>query len=139
MAAIVPISGTQGRISLGANNALLESWTMPVQIDNERYAHFGITADAEGVYWKPCVTGFAEGTASCSGKFDNTAAAYLPSDKDAWIGKSGTGYLGYSATVGFEITYTIDNVTPGQSVSAPYGTYDFSLQITSAIFTSAHT
>lgn len=138
MAAIVPISGTQGRISLGANNALLESWTMPVQIDSERYAHFGLTADAEGVYWKGCVTGFAEGTATCTGKFDNTAAAYLPSDKDAWLDKGGTGYLGYSATVGFEITYKITSVTPGQSVSAPYGTYEFGLEILSATFTAAH-
>ncbi len=138
MALISVPSGKDGVLILGASSLFLEEWDMSLDIDNELYMHFNQTADANSLIFKAINAGHVTGEASIRGKFDNTGGAYLPSSKSIWVGGSGVGWLGYSATVGFNITYAIINIRAAQAVSRPAGAmYEARIKITACLFNAA--
>ena len=136
MANISVISGKNGKITWASKILYLEKWDLEIKIDIEEYQHFGMTADATNLVFKQLVDGFASGTATVSGKFDNTAAAYLPSSKTVYPQVVGTAYFGFNATVGFTCSCMIESIKPSQGVESPFATYEAALKITSCVFTT---
>lgn len=135
MATIVPISGKFGKLTWASNVLYLSKWDAEVKIDIEEYMSFSQTPDSNSLYFKQLIDGFASATANIEGKFDNTAAAYLPTSKTVWPQVSGTLYLGFSATVGFTCTGMVESVKPAQSTDGS-STYAASFKITGMVFTT---
>ena len=137
MAVIQPLSGKTGRIQINGFGIYLEKWNNHIDIDIERYAHFEMVTDANGLIFKQILTGFATAQAQVNGKFDNAPGALLPTNKGIWPGVGFTGFLGYSGVVGFVIGGVLSNISSAQGVDGAYGTFDASLELTSCIFTNA--
>jgi hypothetical protein len=136
MANINVISGKNGKLTWASNVLYLESWKINLKIDLEEYSHFSMTQDSNSLIFKQLVDGFASATASVSGKFDNTVGAYINSTKTLYPQVTATAYFGLSATVGFTATAVCESISPSQSVSGPYATYDAELRLTSLVFTT---
>lgn len=138
MAVISVPSGKEGVIIFSASSLFLEEWDMSLEIDNELYMHFNQTADVNSLYFKAINAGHVTGDATVRGKFDNTGGAYLPTSKAIWPGGQGTGWLGYTSTVGFNIAYAIVGIRAVKSVGQPAGSlYEARIKITACVFNSA--
>jgi hypothetical protein len=136
MANITPISGKNGKITFASNVLYLEKWEIDLKIEFERFKHFGMSADSTNLTFSQIVDGFAEASGTASGKFDGTAAAYLPSSKTVYPQVTGTGYFGFSSLIGFTCNLMITGIRPSQSVESPFGLYEFDFQVTSMVFTT---
>lgn len=135
---ITPVSGKFGRIRVNGNELYLESWQENVEEEQELYSHFGMTADANGVYFKDVIGGYATGDVTIVGKHDNTAGAFLPSNKGIWVGATvTTGFLGVSQTVGYQIQGRIKSVKPAQGVDPKFGAFEAVITLTACVFTAA--
>lgn len=135
MATITPISCKSGIVTFASAGIYGEEWAADLLIENERYRHFDMTADANGITWSQTLTSFAGGTGRIRAKYDNTVGARLPNNKGIWLDATGTGWLGYTSTVGFIITYTITNVRPASNTGSPGSTmYDFDFNINSCLY-----
>ena len=134
MATIAPVSGTLGKITWNSASLYLERWELTPKIDIERYKFFESTADANGLYWSKVIAGFTSATVRVSGKFDNTALAYLPSTKGVWPGGAASGTLIIGGTVGFAITGVISGGVAAQGVDQPFSTYEATIELTACTF-----
>ncbi len=138
MAVISVPPGKSGKITFGANALYLKEWEMGLEIDNDLVKHFEQTADANSIIFAACVTGHATGEATVRGNFDNTAAAYLPSSKSIWLNAAGTGWLGYTSSVGYNVSFTIIGIRTLTAADRPAGaTYEARVRITAAVFNAA--
>lgn len=138
MATIIPISCKSGVVIFANAHVYGEQWSAELQIENDRIKHFEMTADANSLTWAGTITGFTQGTGSVRALFDNTPNSRLPSDKSIWMDRTGTGWLGYTSTVGFIVTYTITNIKPGSNTDNPKSTYfDVDFNINSCTFSAS--
>ncbi len=137
MATIIPISCKDGIVILSSNAHIFgKSWGAQLTIEKELYKHFEITDDANLLKWAQLLTSFSTGTATVQMLFDNTPGARPMPNKNVWLNKGGTGYLGYTSLVGLVIAYTITDVKPGSNTDNPASTmFDFDLTITACTFT----
>lgn len=131
-----PPPGTVGSVWLGSNELLLEEWQMTLQLEKARKKHFGIEADAAGLYVPGVITGFTTGTAQCRGRFNLAAGGVLPTDKEAYLGAEGEeGFLGYTPEIGWLVGFKLTDLDTGQSVNVVEGaTYAFTIEITAVEF-----
>lgn len=138
MAAILPISGTQGVITVNGFSIYLSKWSGKIEVEIEDFAAFGASADAGGLYWKQQITGYATGEVQIEGKLDATPGSNTVSNKGIFAGTAVTsGYLGFNSTVGLKsITGTINGIDLGQSTDAPFGTISATVKLTGAVFTT---
>lgn len=129
--------GKSGIVILGGAHLYLEEWELNLEVDQEQYRHFEQTADVNNLVWAQVVDGHATGDASVRGKFDATVASYLPTNKAVWPSVSGTGWLGYTSTIGFVITFDIKGVQGSHGAARPAGaSYGARLTITGCTFSS---
>lgn len=136
MAAIIPISCKSGVVILSAFHIFGKEWGLNLEIENDDYKHYEMTADVNNLIWKQVLTSFSGGTGTVRCMYDNTVGARLPNDKNVWLDKTGVGYVGFTATIGFVIAFTIVNVTPASSTDSPSSNmFDFQLKITGCTFT----
>jgi len=138
MPVLVPLSGKFGRIRLNTNEILLENWAETMEEEQELFAHFGMDADATGNIFKGVISGFTTGDVTVVGKYDNTAGASIIANKGVWPGALITsGFLGWSQTVGLQITGQVKSVKGGQSVDPKFGTFEAVITLKSCVFTAA--
>lgn len=138
MATIVPISCKSGVVIFSTFHLYGEQWNADLTIENDRLKHFEMTADANNLTWAGTITSFASGTGSVRMLLDNQSNLRQPTDKQIWLDKTGTAWLGYTSTVGFIITFTITNCRPGSDTNSPKSTYfDFDFNINSCTFSAA--
>jgi len=132
---IIPLSCKTGVVLLSGFSIFGEEWAMDIAIENEEYKTFGMTPDVNLITWKDDITSFAGGSARLRCRWDNTANARLPSNKGVWLDATGTGWLGYTGTVGFIVSYRVINVRPAVSLSSPGATmFDFDLRIRECVY-----
>lgn len=137
MAVIIPISCKNGIVILASQHVYGEEWGANLTIDNDEYKHYEMTPDVQSITWAQVLTSFATGEGTGRAKFDNTPGADLPVSKGVWLDGTGTGYLGYSALVGFVIGYTIIGVRPSSNTGSPGSNmFEFNFKITACTFTS---
>ena len=137
MATILPISSKSGIAILASAHMYAEEWSANLQIENDEYKHFEMTADANNLVWAQVLTSFSKGDATLAMKFDNTNGARPMPDKNIWLDKTGTGFLGFSSLVGLVIVYTILNVRPAISTGNSNGAlWPFDIRITACTFTT---
>lgn len=135
MATIAVPPGKSGTIRFKAATLYLNAWELSLDIDNDSYVHFDMTANADSLFIKGLVTGHATGEAVVRGNFDNTAAAYLPSSKTTYLDQAGACWLGYTALVGWDCTATVISIRTVQAAGQPAGaTYEARLKITAVVF-----
>lgn len=133
---ITPVSCKNGIALLGGFSIYGEEWAMDLAIEDEEYKHFEMTADNNGIIFKEDISSFAGGQARIRARWDNTAGARLANNKGVWLDAIGTGYLGYTALVGFVITYRVINIRPAVTLGNPGGAmYDFDLRVRSCLWT----
>lgn len=140
MATIIPISTKSGVVALANGSVYGEEWGANLTIEADRYKHFEMDASSDPLLniMSQVITGFTSGSATVRAKYDSTAGADLPSTKGAWMGATGTGYLGYTSLIGFIIAYTITNVRPASNTASPGGAmFDFDMEITDIEFTTS--
>lgn len=138
MATIIPISCKSGVVIFSSFHLYGEQWSADLTVENDRIKHWEMTADANSLVWAQTLTSFSSGVGSVRMLFDNTSNARPMPDKQVWLDKTGTGWLGYSSQVGLIITFTITNVRPGSNTDNPKSTYfDFDFNINSCTFSVA--
>ena len=137
MATISVPPGKSGIIILDGSHLYLNEWDMSLEVDNEAYMHFEQDADVNSLVWKNILTGHVTGDATVRGNFDQTGAAYLPTSKGVWPTHSGTGFLGYTSTVGFTVSFGNIGIRASHGAARPAGaTYDARVKILACVFTS---
>ena len=133
---IIPFSSKSGVCILAGYSIYGEEWSLDIAIEDEEYKHFEMTADTSitSLIWKEDISSFAGGTARIRAKYDNTPTARLYNNKSVWLDSTGTGWLGYTSTVGFVITYRVINLRPATNTNTPGSAmYDFDLRIRSCL------
>jgi hypothetical protein len=135
---IVPFNGKSGVIIFKSAHLYLEEWELALEIESEDFKHFEMSSDVNNLIFRQLLTGFAGGTATVRGKFDNTVGSYLPTDKSIWPDQSGTGgWLGYTNLVGFKVSHTVIGIRASQSANRPVGSlYEANLKITACTFST---
>lgn len=131
------LSGKYGIFKWNSNLLFFEKWDLDLKVDMEEYMHFGMVPDGQNLIFKQLVDGFASGTITGAGKFDNTVGSYLPLNKVVYPQVYTNFYIGYNSLVGFVGTGAIESIKTGQGVQSPYATYECSIKVTGLTFSLA--
>lgn len=135
MATIQVPPGKGGVIVLGGQHCYLNHFDLAIDVDNELYKHFEQTPDAIQLVWAQCLTGHATGEANIKGNFDQTPGAMLPAH-NVWPSQANTGFLGYTSSIGFNVSFTIIGVRTSQDAGQPASSvFEAKLKITACSLT----
>lgn len=132
---ITPVSCKSGVVILSSFNIFGEEWALDLVLEDEEYKHFLMTANAQGITFKDDISSFAGGTGRCRARWDNAAGQRLVDTKGVWLDATGTGWFGYTSTVGFTITYRVISTRPSVTLANPGGAmFDFDLRIRECVY-----